>query len=424
MTIPKILYIHHGSVPGGAPTSLRTMIRGLKNEYDNKVNIKVLCAYESMIPYFKEIKGIDVEKYIRPCTISGKVFIWGDLFHIKKILYFIYELLLSPWIIRKEIEILKKENANLLHLNSSILWSSAIAGKILKIPVVWHIRETLSGGKFNIRKKLYSTFIKKTADRIICISPSELNNISGNHSKNASVIYNSVDFSNFDRHQSAVEKERSTSEKSEQFIIVSLGGLSFRKGTYQLIDAMKILDHRFKMIIAGHCSLNVNNKFVPIKKTTLQLENILIQLNLKKYYSWFYTYRVQQSLQNVDSTKLEFIGVVNNIFNLLNLCDVLVFAGTTPHFARPVFEAWTLKKPVIVFDSIVMQQEIFHNNDGIIVKEHSGKALAEAISFLYQNPDKCQVFGKKGYIKAMEKFNLPKNTLKLISIYRKFLRDL
>ncbi len=33
MTIPKILYIHHGSVPGGDPTRLRAIIRGLKNKF-------------------------------------------------------------------------------------------------------------------------------------------------------------------------------------------------------------------------------------------------------------------------------------------------------------------------------------------------------------------------------------------------------
>ncbi|MCI5208708.1 MAG: glycosyltransferase family 1 protein [Candidatus Electrothrix sp. ATG2] len=103
--------------------------------------------------------------------------------------------------------------------------------------------------------------------------------------------------------------------------------------------------------------------------------------------------------------------------------DVLVFAGTTPHSGRPVYEAWALKKPVIVFDSEVMRMDVEDRVDGIIVKEHTAEALAEAVRYLKSQPELCRKMGEAGNWKAKERFSLKNNTEKLLAIYKEVLRE-
>ena len=418
----KILFVHHGSVPGGAPTSLRNMIAGLRKEDD--LRIKVFCIYKSMIPFFREIKGVYVKKYHKAATISGKVFIGlAKIVNIRTMIATFFELLVVPITIHKEKVILKKERPCIVHLNSSILWSTAIAAKACNIPLVWHVRETFTGGRYNFRRILYAWFLKKMADQVICISPSEEKSINGLNADNVSVIYNSIDFLKFQKEKYDTGKERERLNIPEDaFVILSLGGLSFRKGAFQLIEAMQYLDGRFYLVIAG-ADRPKERRIGRVKKMAFALENIIVRSGIKKYYSWLYNDRVNYALEVSGGSRVRFAGILDDIVPALNICDLLAFAGTTPHFGRPVFEAWAMKKPVVVFDTEVMRSEIENEVDGVIVRAHTGKALADAVFDLSQNPEKRKKMGEKGYKKALERFSLEKNTKKIIGIYEKVMKN-
>ena len=417
----KIIYIHHGSVPGGAPTSLRNMIAGLRKKDD--LRIKVFCIYKSMIPFFRNIEGVDVKKYYQAATISGKVFIGlAKITNINTSIHTLVELLLSPFTIYKEKKILQKEHPSIIHLNSSILWSTAIAAKLCNIPLVWHVRETFIGGRYNLRRQIYAWFIKKTADQVICISPSEARSINGLNTDNVSVIYNSIDFSKFQKEKYDAGKERERLNIPDgAFVILSLGGLSFRKGAFQLIEAMQYLDDRFYLVIAG-ADTPKERRIGRVNKMAFALENIVVRSGIKKYYSWLYNDRVNYAIEESGGSRVRFAGILDDIVPALNICDLLAFAGTTPHFGRPVFEAWAMKKPVVVFDTEVMRAESENGADGIIVREHTGKALADAVFKLSQNPKKRKEMGEKGYKKALERFSLEKNTKKIMEIYEKVVK--
>ena len=419
----KILFIHHGSVPGGAPVSLYNMISGLLRA--GNVDITVYCVYESMIPFFEQIKGIKVKKYCQPTIISGKVFIgWAKIFNIRTAIYTFIELLKIPLTIYKETKILQQEKNAIVHLNSSILWSTAIAARICNRTLVWHVRETFIGGKFNFRRIFYAWLLKRLADKVICISRSEAQSINWQATGNVSVIYNSIDFSSFVSLGDIVVQERKKNNiPVNSFVILSLGGFSFRKGACQLIDAIKFLDDNCHLVIAGSHTLLAESNTTIIKKMLFKLEDIFCLAQIKKYYSWNYNSRLAYSFTNSDPLKIHFAGILDDVAPAIGACDVLVFAGTTPHFARPVFEAWAMKKPVIVFDTEVMRTEVEDGIDGIIVKKHTGKALAEAVMKLKNNPALAKKIGQAGYKKSLRKFNLHKNTEKILSIYKVLSED-
>ena len=414
-----IAFIHHGAVPGGAPTSLKNLIHGLTG--CGSLQISICCAFSAMIPFFKTIPKVDVVKYPRPCKISGKVAIgWASIYNMKTFLMFFLDILYSPFAIIRECFFLRRLNPDIVHLNSSILWTSAIAAKLNRYPLVWHVRENFIGGPYNLRRKLYALFIRKFADKVICISPSEGISMDGADSDKIKVVYNSIDLSLFQEKLYSKTKERSKfGFKTDDFLILSLGGSSFRKGAFQLIEALHYLDDTCKIVIAGDSKIVGKIKNQKIVRLLHAMEDFLFNSGIKKYYSWFYEQRLANSLLKVDSSRLYCPGVVDadDLAKLISACDVLVFAGTTPHFARPIFEAWAMKKPVVVFDTSVMQEEITDGFDGIIVKEHTGIALAKALNDLKAKPEKCRKLGNSGWIKSQEKFDINKNAEMVLRIY-------
>ncbi len=156
--------------------------------------------------------------------------------------------------------------------------------------------------------------------------------------------------------------------------------------------------------------------FSIIKKQLIRVihktEDLLKKVKLKKIYSWFYNQRVNFLYSKLHLSNLYFVGKLDNVVSIIALCDGLIFAGCTPHFPRPVYEAWALKKPVIVFNIEGVSNNISENIDGVITKSNDAIGLAKAI----KNVDVSM--GKYGYKKSLKKFDMNKNIKDIIEIYR------
>ncbi|KAB2891945.1 MAG: glycosyltransferase family 4 protein [Desulfobulbaceae bacterium] len=418
-----ILYVHHGAVLGGAPTSLRNLVHGVSKEAD--FICCICCIWPEMKEYFSNLENVEVGSYPKIGLFSGRVLIgWSRGLSLNRFINFWKEILSSPYYIYKEYIFIKRKSPEIVHLNSSILWTSAIAARLCKIPVVWHIREASDDTSYNYIRKAYTWFIRKTAHAVICIGPQEYSKMGGERSSKVVKIYNSLAESFFiDQTYDKSVLRRSLDFPDQAFIYLSLGGLSFRKGTYQFIDALKFLPESIIAVLLGE-----NRGIKPLAQSRLtscqfRLEDFLVKKNLKRYFSWNYQNRVASLLMNTDKKRLNIAGVVDDVQPYIKACDVLIFAGTTPHSARPVYEAWALKKPVIVFDSEVMRQDIDDGLDGIIVKDHTAEALAEAIIQLKEDPELARKMGEAGYMKARERFSMKSNNTKIIQIYRDILGE-
>ncbi|MCI5208707.1 MAG: hypothetical protein D3910_07915 [Candidatus Electrothrix sp. ATG2] len=292
-----IVFLHHSAVPGGAPTSLKNLVTGISRS--NSYSLTILCARKEMMPFF-ELPGVEVEQYVKTSLSAGRWFIWGG-FNWGLIKKTIYELFLAPLFIIREINFLKERNIALIHLNSSILWTSAFAAFLCGVPIVWHVRETLNGGKFNFRRLLYAKFVKRLAERVICIGPKEYDQLGGKYAGHVHCIYNSLDDTFF-----AEEKYRKRNIRNElslsidSFVYLSLGGASFRKGTFQLIESLKNLDKKFTLVIAGAFGRG-GKRISVMDKLVLSCEDFLFRKGLTSCYSWRFDKRLAGALQSLDS---------------------------------------------------------------------------------------------------------------------------
>ncbi len=394
----KILFIHHGKVLGGAPVSLLNTIKGL--EKLGCKNMKILFAHKDMKPFFKQNCQAGSGDLYNPCLYLGRVLIGWAKLTPKKIFLLIRETILLPFSVYRQYRIFKKEDPAIIHLNSSILFSSAIAAKISGCIVVWHIREILLEKRFAFRKKFAGWLIRKLADKVIAISYAEAKSVGSREGDNVEVVFNFLDFTKFDYKKFNQEEEkRKLGFKDEDKIVLCLSNLSPRKGTLEIIQSLNYLKENIYILLVG------------ISREDLK----------KKSSPGSYSHQVFKSLCETEEKKVIFYGFQEEIIKYIAACDLLIAPWTSPHFARPVFEAWAMKKGVIAFDIPGISENIDNGKNGVLVKDRSGKSLAEAINNIIFSSDKLNKMGEEGYKKADKFFRQEVNVKKIYNLYKDLL---
>lgn len=424
----KVLFFHHGSfIGGGASISLINTIQGLKDS--QKFDIKVLCRYDIVSTYLINKLNVDAEIIKDPCILLGKYMIgFINIFNIRMFILLILDMIRLPKSIIFQYKKINKERPDIIHLNSSVFFSTAIAARLSGVSFIWHIREIFSGMQYNPRRLLACWLIRHLPTKIIAISPYNAEKLGKDKKEKIEVIYNFVDTSvfNINNYDILSEKQKLGISEDDK-IIISLGGaISFRKGVVQLIDAMKYLDSNIKLYIAGKPI-----EYLPPKKyfyrirnilseINLKIEDIIIKFGIKKIYSVDYGKRVFNLFNKLDKniqSRIHFTGELENVAPLIACSDILFFGGTTPHFPRPIYEAWIMKKPIIAFNINGVIQNVDNYVDGILIDKMNGEEIANAIVGLLNAPVLIQKMCEAGYKKANEKFRFDSNVLKIIDIY-------
>lgn len=390
----KILFINHGTILAGAPLSLLYLTRELEKRPE--VDLEVVCHAPLMRDFFAGKLNSPVNLWVNPHTLLGKILIgWSSLKTRGATRQFIVDLLSFPVSIWRQMRLIQKRKPDLVHLNSATLFSSAIAARLAGIPVIWHIREPLQG-----KEQLVSwvgRFIRTKAAAVITISEEEAVRLGQDDEKKVHVVYNPINVETlrpelYDQEQ---EKQKLGFRVTDK-LVLSLGGVNARKGTLELVESMQWTDPETYMLIAGP----------PLPPQARE---------------GTYEHRIIKALEKLPEGKVTFPGNLENIVPLLAACDLLIFAGMKPHFPRPVYEAWQMHKPVIVFGMKGVSNQVEHGVNGIVVRELTGKALGLAIAELLDDPSARACYGQAGRQKAERMCNPASVALQVLDVYRKVL---
>jgi len=388
----KILFVHHGTILGGAPLSLLYLARELERQPD--IELEVVCHSPEMRDFFKNNLTSSVDRWPNPFTFVGRYMIgYVALNSFQAWKTFLFDLFRVPKSIVKQVRFLKDKRPDIVHLNSSVLFTTAIAARLAGVPIVWHVRECLQGAFW--QKTFSGAIIRHMAHQVIAISHVEAQRLGQDHRGKVRVIYNPINFAGLkpELYDQALEKKKLGLKDSDN-LVVNLGGLTPRKGTFEQVEAMQYTSENTKLIIAGFP------------------------------FSGIPTNSYEQSIMDVISRlpegKVVFAGVLDDVASLIAASDVLVFTGTKPHFPRPVFEAWRMKKPVIVFEMDGISNNVEHLVDGIVVKDVDGKSLGEAIALLLKDRPAMIRFGEAGRKKADQKCDPFSVSKQVLAVYEGF----
>ncbi len=128
----RILFVHHRSELGGAPTSLSLLIRNIDRD---RFEPHVYCPSGAAAELFRE-SGATVHEG----TVASFTHIWASTYRGRRWLLFVRELVRLPAHVVAFGRVLREGHFDLVHLNDSppipAAWLSRRAGK----PVVWHLR--------------------------------------------------------------------------------------------------------------------------------------------------------------------------------------------------------------------------------------------------------------------------------------------
>jgi len=416
----KVLFVHHGEVPGGAPTSLKNTVNALSGRkgYD----ITILCLNEAMKEYFREeCRGrVSVGDLPDPCKAFGKVMIgWANIFSLATFFRFLRDLLWLPVSIYRQAGLFAELDPALVHLNSSILFTSALAARIKGIPLVWHVREVLHGSKMNPRKRLAGRLIRKLPGKVIAIGPAEKESVGGRGDDIVEVVHNFVPGSFRGKGKGAGQ---GSGEPAGTFVLLSLGGLSWRKGGLLLLQAARTLPPGIRVVILG-CDFrpeSVGGRGRLLPELQNGLENLLVKAGIKKVHTWNYYYRLGRELSRV-SPNVSLKGTVKDVRPFIEQCDLLLALNTFPHSSRPLFESWMLKKPVLGFHIAGIAEYIEHGKDGLVIERMAAASLSGAIVEALRDRDALRDMGERGYEKARELFDEQRNVSRIIGIYERLM---
>ncbi len=401
----RILYIHHGGAIGGAPISLLYLLR-----YLDRSRYEPLVAVLRPGPAADLYRAAGVEVYVETGIrdFSHTTLEWYG----GRALWRLPGRLLSLWpSIRRTQALLHRLRPDLVHLNSSVLAPCAIACHREGVPLVWHIREPLAHGYFGLRRTWLRRTIDRCASRVVAISRYDAEQLLP--SERVRVIYNFVDFSEFDRSLSGEAVRAEFAIPPQAPLVLMLGGVSPPKGTLTLLHALPRLVQAVpdvRVMVAGQ-------PLPPASGGWRGLAKRLLGADAYERAVW----RAVEALPEAARAALIFAGVRQDVPRLLAASQVLAFPSTVPHFARPIIEAAAMGVPAVASDLGGPRELIRHGETGLLVPPNDAQALAEALIHLLSDEAWARALGEAAYEQARRLFDAQTNAAATIALYDEIL---
>ncbi len=243
-----------------------------------------------------------------------------------------YFIIKSSLIIRKY---LKKNQIDLVYINTSTLISPSIAAKLYGIPSMFHIHEIPNGNP--IYSKFITVFLNIFPKKIICVSKSVYDFWIKNGVKKtkAKIIYNGYN----------LEKSKPKILSKYKIVFTSIARIIPYKGHSLLITIFEML-----------CEKNENIYLQIVGDTLPEYQKYLeeLKLDIKK-----------RELNN----KIKFLGYKDDVTSILNKSNFFIHTPLSPDpLPTVIFEAIKCETPVIT-NNLGGAYEILNNGkNGLIIR--------------------------------------------------------
>jgi len=278
---------------------------------------------------------------------------------------------------------LKKNQIDLVYINTSTIISPAIAAKLIGIPSTFHIHE-IPKSNF-IYAKFITTFLNIFPRNIICVSKSvkEFWIEKGIKKNKLEIINNGF---NFD-----VAKPKILNE--EKIIFTSISRIIPYKGHLLLIE---IFDKLFKK----------NNK--------IQLQ--IVGDTLPQYQKYLNNLKLNIKDKGIDN-RITFMGFRNDISYILSNSNFFIHTPILPDpFPTVIFEAIYSKTPVITNDLGGAHEILYFGKNGLIIKNELINESVERIIKYIENRELQKENVKKAFDYVCKNYSLKNFEKKIIRI--------
>jgi glycosyltransferase involved in cell wall biosynthesis len=405
----RILFINHAFGLSGSVISLGHIVEGfVKSGYEvfvvNKSNDKGAA-------YLREC-GATVFSTRTSIGLSVSAVVEEDLLSPFELLNFLKNFVKIPLGIFFTWYYIQKVKPCLLYLNEFVLPHCSLVGKLMGVPTVMHVRGPILQGRWGIRRRLLRKMLVHWNCGIIAITIIDSKQlfdkfrIGDKSGQRVHLVHNVAEFvgRTLEPKGSVPSVKKQLGLREDARIVAMLGGVSKVKGTLEFVQAAQILNgflQNIVFVVAG--PLHQGSSSGAVKRET----------RANRMYSKHVFQFVQQ--KNLPE-HVKFLGEIRNVQDILQCTDVLVFPSTISHFARPVIEAWSFRKPAIMTDTPHARELIEDGVDGLLVPMNDSQRLAEAIHRVLTDRELAERMGENGYQKVQRFYKSEENVAKIISI--------
>jgi glycosyltransferase involved in cell wall biosynthesis len=382
----KILYVHSSNELYGADRSLLRLVRNLdKRQYSPFVVISSDVNYEKQL-LSPQMEELGVETFILPLAVLRRKY-----FNPIGLIYFCYLLIISSWNLSR---IIRKYRINIVHSNTSAVFSGSVAAYITKRVHFWHVREIyitprLSGW-------IIARLINLLSTKAIAVSNAVRENLTRNgcDPNKIAVIHNGIDVECFSPDEMKRNLIRSEFEIPQSAIVIGMiGRISSWKGQDILVLAAKEIVESFpevQFLLVGGV----------VEWEEFRRDDLISLIN-------------ESGLS--ESIILE--DFRSDVPDLLTAFDIFVLPSTLPDpYPTVVLEAMASGLPVIA-SAQGGSMEMVSEDCGILVPAGDPRALAASINDLIKNTDIRISMGQKSMLRAQQKFSTQSYVDSIESVY-------
>jgi glycosyltransferase involved in cell wall biosynthesis len=281
-----------------------------------------------------------------------------------------------PRDIRRFMSLFRSERADTVHVNGAFFVAPAVAAKLARIPLVWHLNDTVMPAKI---APFFGFAVHALADRVVVAAEAVAAHY-GIDRSTYDVLYPPVNI----RLYSA--DSPNSGEKDRPRRVGLVANWNPLKGVEYFVEAAALararIDDDLEFVFAG------------------------ARLKTHTDYSYYIDDRIREL--GLDSACQEY-GFVSDVVSFLRGLDILVLSSVAEASPMVVLEGMAAGVPIVATDVGGVRELLAEDPErpaGVVVPPRDPEAMAEAIVDLLRNPGVAERLGHNGRLLAEKRFSL------------------
>ena len=393
----RILFVHHRSELGGAPTSLSYLIRNIDRD---RFEPHVFCPPGPAADLFRK-SGATVHEG----TVAGFTHIWASTYRRRRWLLFLRELARLPAHVFAFGRVLREGDFDLVHLNDSppvpAAWLSRRAGE----PVVWHLRSAPPSEGRDRRSRLLRRAFLRYGSVLVAIN----DDVARLWDVPAVVIPNAVDLARF--HPGGTRAARAaTGLPLDRPVVAYFGYIYPSKGFREFVAAASLIRERgiaaTYLVVGG--GVRGEAFFQSLLGRALELAG-LAHDHEAEARELVRKAGLQESFR--------FLAFTHETAELYRATDVLVAPSQGPEIGRPLLEGAASGVAVVGTGTRTGGGILEPGETTVFADDSRAESIARAVIELLDDPERRQAIGSAAREHATRMFDPAENARSVERIY-------
>jgi len=376
----RILHVHNSADLYGASRSLVRLIQTLPGD-----RFTPLVVLPATGPLTKLLEAAGAQVVIHPrLTVIER-----SLLKSWRSVLLPFTFLASLWFLRR---LIVREQIALVHTNTGVMPSPALAAWLAGVPHVWHIRDWFQ--EFRGFWPPYARYMGRLSGRIVAVSEAIAAQFSDRH--RVTVLHNGFDLAEFAVPKAELARQfRAQWGLGDAFLVGCVGRIKLvRKGQEVLVRAMARLGRTAPQ---ARCVI-VGSVFPGNESHLEELQRLVAELGL--------------------SERVLFTGEIADPRIVYAALDVFVLPSAQPEpFGGVVMEAMAMGVPVIATAIGGSVDQVAEGVTGFLVPPADPDALADRLERLFRDPGLRQQMAAAGPQRIARHFALADKVAGLQQIY-------